>query len=70
MRTAGAEVLCLANPRRICHGYLIMVSSAELDDIRINFLPEKRRKQAVAEMIDHARSKGVNLSRPPRGFPV
>ena len=34
---------------------------------RINFLPEKRRKQAVAEMIDHARNKGVKLSRPARG---
>ena len=34
---------------------------------RINFLPEKRRKQAVAEMIDHARSKGVDLSRPALG---
>ncbi len=34
---------------------------------RINFLPEKRRKQAVAEMIDHARSKGVNLTRPALG---
>jgi len=34
---------------------------------RINFLPEKRRKQAVAEMIDHARSKGVKLTRPALG---
>jgi len=34
---------------------------------RINFLPEKRRKQAVAEMIDYARSKGVDLSRPALG---
>jgi hypothetical protein len=30
---------------------------------RINFLPEKQRKQAVAEMIDHARRKGVKLTR-------
>jgi uncharacterized protein YbjQ (UPF0145 family) len=35
---------------------------------RINFLPEPARKQAVAEMIDHARSKGVNLSHPARGI--
>jgi|JI8StandDraft_1071087.scaffolds.fasta_scaffold164411_2 hypothetical protein len=35
---------------------------------RINFLPEKRRKAAVAEMIDYARSKGVDLGRPPRGY--
>jgi len=34
---------------------------------RINFLPEKCRKQAVAEMIDCARSKGVDLSRPALG---
>ena len=34
---------------------------------RINFLPEKRRKAAVAEMIDHARSKGVKLTRPALG---
>ena len=34
---------------------------------RINFLPEKRRKAAVAEMIDYARSKGVKLGRPARG---
>ena len=37
---------------------------------RINFLPEKRRKQAVAEMIDHARSKGVKLGRPALGVTV
>lgn len=34
---------------------------------RINFLPEKRRKAAVAEMIDYARSKGVQLGRPALG---
>lgn len=34
---------------------------------RINFLPEKRRKAAVAEMIDHALSKGVKLGRPALG---
>ena len=34
---------------------------------RINFLPEKQRKQAVAEMIDHARRKGVKLTRPALG---
>jgi hypothetical protein len=33
----------------------------------INFLPEKQRKQAVAEMIDHARRKGVKLTRPALG---
>ena len=34
---------------------------------RINFLPEKQRKQAVAEMIDHARRKGAKLTRPALG---
>jgi len=34
---------------------------------RINFLPERQRKQAVAEMIDHARRKGVKLTRPALG---
>lgn len=34
---------------------------------RINFLPEKQRKQAVADMIDHARRKGVKLTRPALG---
>lgn len=37
---------------------------------RINFLPEKRRKQAVAEMIDHARGKGVDLGRPALGVTI
>ena len=37
---------------------------------RINFLPEKQRKAAVAEMIDYARSKGVKLGRPARGYPI
>ena len=37
---------------------------------RINFLPEKRRKQAVAEMIDYARSKGVDLGRPALGYTI
>jgi hypothetical protein len=30
-------------------------------------VPEKRRKQAVAEMIDQSRRKGVNLGRPALG---
>ena len=33
----------------------------------INFLPERQRRQAVAEMVDHARRKGVNLTRPALG---
>ena len=34
---------------------------------RINFLPEAERKREIGEMIDHARRKGVNLTRPARG---
>jgi hypothetical protein len=51
--------------RKIMHDYHARAFGEEL--ARINFLPEKLRKQAVAEMIDHARSKGVDLSRPALG---
>ena len=51
--------------RQIMREYHARAFGEEL--ARINFLPEKRRKQAVAEMIDHARSKGVDLSRPALG---
>ena len=51
--------------RKIMRDYHARAFGEEL--ARINFLPEKRRKQAVAEMIDHARSKGVDLSRPALG---
>lgn len=51
--------------RRIMRDFHIRAFGEEL--ARINFLPEKRRKQAVAEMIDHARSKGVKLTRPALG---
>ena len=54
--------------RKVMRDFHVRAFGEEL--ARINVLPEKRRKQAVAEMIDHARSKGVNLSRLPRGFPV
>lgn len=37
---------------------------------RINFLPEKKRKAAVAEMIDYARRKGVKLTRPALGVTI
>jgi hypothetical protein len=45
--------------------YHVRVFGEEL--ARINFMPEKRRKAAVAEMIDHARRKGVKLTRPALG---
>jgi hypothetical protein len=51
--------------RRMEKAFHIRAFGEEL--ARINFLPEKRRKAAVAEMIDHARSKGVKLGRPALG---
>lgn len=50
---------------RIMRDYHIRVFGEEL--ARINFLPEEQRKKAVAEMIDHARRKGVKLTRPALG---
>jgi len=54
-----------ARLRKIMREFHVRAFGEEL--ARINFLPEKRRKQAVAEMIDYARSKGVDLSRPALG---
>ena len=54
--------------RHIMYDFHVRAFGEEM--ARINFLPEKERKQAIAEMIDYARSKGVNLSRPARGFPI
>ena len=51
--------------RKIERDFHIRAFGEEL--ARINFLPEKRRKAAVAEMIDYARSKGVKLGRPALG---
>ncbi|MEO8351456.1 MAG: hypothetical protein ABI680_06975 [Chthoniobacteraceae bacterium] len=51
--------------RKIMRDFHVRAFGEEL--ARINFLPEKRRKQAVAEMIDHARRKGVKLGRPALG---
>jgi hypothetical protein len=54
--------------RRILRDFHTRAFGEEL--ARVNFLPEKKRKQAVAEMIDHARLKGVNLGRPARGYTI
>jgi hypothetical protein len=37
---------------------------------RINFLPEAERKRELGEMIDHARRKGVKLTRPALGVTI
>jgi hypothetical protein len=54
--------------RRILRDFHIRAFGEEL--ARVNFLPENERKQAVAEMIDYARSQGVNLGRPARGYTI
>jgi hypothetical protein len=51
--------------RRIEREFHVRAFGEEL--ARINFLPEKKRKAAIAEMIDHARRKGVKLTRPALG---
>ena len=51
--------------RKIMWNFHVRAFGEEL--ARINFLPEKQRKKAVAEMIDHARRKGVKLTRPALG---
>ena len=51
--------------RKIERAFHIRAFGEEL--ARINFLPEKRRNAAIAEMIDHARRKGVKLTRPALG---
>jgi len=53
------------NLTKIMRDYHVRAFGEEL--ARINFLPEPLRKQAVAEMIDHARHKGVDLTRPALG---
>jgi hypothetical protein len=57
-----AQKRCLRKAERDFH---VRAFGEEL--ARINFLPEKKRKAAVAEMIDHARRKGVKLTRPALG---
>ena len=37
---------------------------------RINFLPLEERKRYVAEMVDHARKKGVRFEKPALGTTV
>lgn len=37
---------------------------------RVHFLPAKLRKAYLADMIDHARRKGVDLSRPALGVTI
>jgi len=51
--------------RRIMRDFHVRAFGEEL--ARVNLLPEPQRKQAVAEMIDHARRHGVKLSRPALG---
>lgn len=54
--------------RKVMRDFHVRAFGEEL--ARINFLPEKQRKKAVAEMIDHARRKGVDLGRPALGVTI
>ena len=64
-QTARAAAAAKRRWRKVERDFHVRAFGEEL--ARINFLPEKRRKAAVAEMIDHARSKGVKLGRPALG---
>ena len=54
--------------RKVMRDFHVRAFGEEL--ARINFLPEKQRKKAVADMIDHARRKGVDLGRPALGVTI
>jgi hypothetical protein len=51
--------------RKVMYDFHVRAFGEEM--ARINFLPEAERKRELGEMIDHARRKGVNLSRPALG---
>ena len=51
--------------RRSAYAFHVRAFGDEL--ARVNFLPLEERRRYVAEMIDHARRKGVKLERPALG---
>lgn len=51
--------------RRAAYEYHVRVFGEEL--ARVNFLPLEERRKYIAEMVDHAREKGVKLDRPAMG---
>lgn len=54
--------------RKVMYDFHVRAFGEEL--ARVNFLPEKERKRYVGEMVDHARRKGVNLTRPALGVTI
>jgi hypothetical protein len=51
--------------RRAVYEFHVRAFGEEL--ARVTFLPQKQRRRYVAEMVDYALSKGVNLERPALG---
>ena len=51
--------------RKVMYDFHVRTFGEEM--ARINFLPEAERKRELGELIDHARRKGVNLTRPALG---
>lgn len=51
--------------RRIEYQFHVRVFGEEM--ARVNFLPLEERKAYVAEMVDHARRKGVRFEKPAMG---
>ena len=54
--------------RKVMYDFHVRAFGEEM--ARVNFLPEKERKRYVGEMVDHARRKGVNLTRPALGVTI
>ena len=51
--------------RKVMYDFHVRAFGEEM--ARINFLPEAERKRELGELIDHARRKGVKLTRPALG---
>ena len=54
--------------RKVMYAFHVRAFGEEM--ARINFLPENERKREIGDMIDHARRKGVNLTRPALGVTI
>ncbi|MBI4606120.1 MAG: hypothetical protein HY721_29490 [Planctomycetes bacterium] len=55
----------LKHIRRAAYEFHVRAFGEEL--ARVNFLPLAARRRYVAEMVDHARRRGVKLERPALG---
>jgi len=54
--------------RRVEYDYQAREFGEEM--ARINFLPPTERRKQIAEMMDHARKKGVSFDKVASGFPA